>query len=406
MKPFINKKTLNLLFVSGVLLGVFACTRNKPGWGETLDRQMNQPGSILPIDSVVVNFMVKYKIPGMSIAVSKDGKMIYRKGYGYANKTTAAEVTSKTLFRIGKGSELLTAIAIMKLMEDGKLSLESKVFGDSGILGNDYGHPPYGRNITAITVNELLHHNCGGWAGGDDPTWNPKFRDLALNPAELISLTLKDIPLRNSPGSTFAFSDFGYLVLGRVIEKASGISYSSFVKERILHPIGISDMQIEGSSAEDTAKNEAIYYSDAFFPILRSEEIDKETYAYTAMGDACYGWIASTEDLLRIVASLDDSIPKAPVLTPKALRMLFSADKTNPHYGCGIVWNQEFNNWYNLGDYRGSSSEYARASNGYSWAILVNTYRPALNDFFSDLDQIMWSAIGNPATRWPDKDLF
>jgi CubicO group peptidase (beta-lactamase class C family) len=175
-----------------------------------------------------------------------------------------------------------------------------------------------------------------------------------LQPAELISFTLKNIPLRTTPGSTFDYSDFGYLVLGRIIEKVSGMPYSDFVKKRILTPLRISDMQIEDSSAEGSRKNEAIYYSDVNIPILRSEKMDEEAYAFTALGDACY----------------------------------------------------DLTNWYNLGDYRGSASEIVRAANGYCWAILVNTYRPALDDFLHDMDQITWSAIGNPATHWPDKDLF
>jgi hypothetical protein len=81
--------------------------------------------------------------------------------------------------------------------------------------------------------------------------------------------------------------------------------------------------------------------------------------------------------------------------------MLFSANKTNPHYGCGIWWNNEFKNWYDLYDYRGSTSEIAHASNGYCWAILVNTYRPAIDTYLSDMDHIVWGAIENSKTRWP-----
>lgn len=92
---------------------------------------------------------------------------------------------------------------------------------------------------------------------------------------------------------------------------------------------------------------------------------DEEAYAFTALGDACYGWIASPEDLLKIAVNLQDSLSKTPVLTSGALKMLLSANKTNLHYGCGIYWNDNLTNWYNLGDYRGSASEIVRAANGY-----------------------------------------
>ena len=111
------------IYLVSLVFFLSACGRKKPGWADTLTKQMDQPKSILQIDTEVVNFMVKYNIPGMSVAISKNRKMVYAKGYGFANKSTAEEVTTKTLFRIGRTSELLTAIAIMKLMEDGKLSL-------------------------------------------------------------------------------------------------------------------------------------------------------------------------------------------------------------------------------------------------------------------------------------------
>ena len=387
------------LFLVSLVFFLSACGRKGPTWGDTLTKQMDQPNSIVGVDTEVINFMVKYRIPGMSIAISKNGKLLYSKGYGFANKSTSKEVTTKTLFRIGKASQLLTSIAIMKLIGDGKFSMDSKVFGDSGILGNEYGALPYGSPIKNITVGQLLHHSAGGWSGNDDPTWNLTYLYKIQDAARSISFTLKNIPLRTPPGSAFAFSDFGYLVLGRIIEKTSGLSYSNFVKEKILKSLGIADMQIEGSSAEEIQKNETIHYSDAIFPILRREKIDDDTYLFTAFGDACYGWIASAEDLLKIVVNLDDSISQTPILPPNALKMLLSPDKTNPRYGCGVYWNSDSTNWYDLGQYRGSTSEIGHTANGYCWSILVNTYRPAIDAYISDMDQIVWHALQNNAFK-------
>lgn len=387
-----------VFFVSLAFL-LSACGRKGPTWGDTLTKQMDQPNSNVVVDSEVVNFMVKYSIPGMSMAISKDGKLLYSKGYGFANKSKSEEVTTKTLFRIGGISRLLTSIAIMKLIGDGKFSLDSKVFGDSGILGNEYGALPNGSPIKNITVGQLLHHSAGGWSGNDDPTWNLKYLYKIQDARPSISFTLKNIPLRTPPGSNFAFSDFGYLVLGRIIEKTSSLSYSNFVKEKILNSLGIADMQIEGSSVEDIQKNETIHYSDAIFPILRREKIDDDTYLFTAFGDACYGWIASAEDLLKIVVNLDDSNSKTPLLPPNALKMLLSPNKTNLRYGCGVYWNSDSTNWYELGQYRGSTSEIAHTANGYCWVILVNTYRPAIDTYISDMDQIFWHALQNKAFK-------
>jgi len=407
MAPCIPKKVPIFLLIATMVI-VFACGRKGPSWGDILDKQMDQPNSIIQVDTEVVDFMIKYKIPGMSIAISKNGRMIYSKGYGFADKSIAAEVNTKTLFRIGRVSGLLTSIAIMKLIGDGKISLKSKVFGDSGILGNQYGALPYERNITNIDVSELLHHNAGGWSGTDDLVWNSKYLDMAINPGQLISYTLKNVPLRTSPGSTFAFSNLGYLVLGRIVEKVSGMSYQDFVKEKILKELGVSDMHIEGNAANKRQKNETIYYKDGLFhlPIIDNEKTGEECYPYSALGDACFGWIASAEDLLKIIANLDDSTSKTPILSARGLKMLLSADTTNPHVACGIFWNDNFSNWFDLGTYRGSSSEIAHTHDGYCWAILVNIDRPASETYLSDMDQIFWKAVGNPGTKWPDTDLF
>ena len=159
-------------------------------------------------------------IPGLSIAVSKDGKPVYIKGYGQSDISAKEEVTRNSLFRIGQISQTITAIAIMRLIQDGKLSPGSGVFGDSGILGTTYGTHPYALNIKKITVSELLHHTCGGWSGGDDRILRTKSsRDTSITREQFISWTLDNIPLKNIPGSVYGFSNFGYLVLGRSYQK-------------------------------------------------------------------------------------------------------------------------------------------------------------------------------------------
>jgi D-alanyl-D-alanine carboxypeptidase len=106
-----------------------------------IPRNQVQPGhqtlpmdSIPQVDTVVARFMKKYDVPGMSIAIAKDGKLVYAKGYGYANKATGEKVTPSHLFRIASVSKPITAVAVLQLVETGRLSLDAKVFGDGGIL--------------------------------------------------------------------------------------------------------------------------------------------------------------------------------------------------------------------------------------------------------------------------------
>lgn len=122
-----------IILIQSLFCFISAC-RSDSGWGDAITRQVSQPGSMLGVDSLVVNFMEDYHIPGLSIAVSKDGKLLYAKGYGYSDIPSKEEVTRNSLFRVGQISQTITAIAIMKLIQEGKLSPGSKVFGDSGIL--------------------------------------------------------------------------------------------------------------------------------------------------------------------------------------------------------------------------------------------------------------------------------
>ncbi|HEV3252443.1 MAG TPA: serine hydrolase domain-containing protein [Puia sp.] len=366
---------------------------------------MNAPGSILQVDSVVSEFMLDYNIPGMSIAIAKDGKMIYTKGYGYIDKSSEKEVTPGSLFRIGSASMSMTALAIMKLIEDGKLKPASRLFGDSGILNHDYGNLPYNLNLTAITVDELLHHTAGGWSNNDDVMQVPKYRDNPFSKAQLLTIALDNIPLRWPPDSAFAYSAFGYFLLGRVIEKLSGRPYADYVKESVLRPLGIYDMQIEGNSPENRRKNEAIGYKDMLYPIFSDEE-DDDLYASISRADACFGWIATTKDLLRILVKVDRSGGKGGLLDSATMRIMLSGSKANPHFACGWMLNSDLSNWFYLGDYFGATTEMAHTTQGFCWVILVNTSRPAIDGYLTDMDQILWKVINNPATRWPDKDLF
>jgi D-alanyl-D-alanine carboxypeptidase len=379
-----------------------ACSGKDSGWGEVITRQVSQPGSILGVDSLFVNFMENYHIPGLSLAVSKDGRPVYTQEYGYADISSKEEVSKTSLFRIGQITQTITAIAIMKLIQEGKLSLESRVFGDGGILGKKYGTHLYTSSINNIIVNELLHHTCGGWSGGDDRVDDPKLRDTSITMEQFISWTLDNIPLRNIPGSTYGFSNFGYLLLGRIVETISGQSYTNFVKDSILKPIGISDMQIAGWLG-DKKKNEVTNYKDRYF-VSYDAELDDEFCFPRA--DACSGWIASATDLLKLIDNVNRFSSHSNILDSPTVRIMLTASKLNEHFACGWFLNDDFKNRYYISQHFGQTSEMVCAANGFSWVILINTNRPAAENYLGELDQIMWKALDNSAIKWTEKNSF
>jgi D-alanyl-D-alanine carboxypeptidase len=389
------KKFGIIILIQVLFCLLIACSGKDSGWGEVITRQVSQPDSKLGVDSLVVDFMENYHIPGLSLAVSKDGKLVYAKGYGYANISSKEEVSKTSLFRIGQISQTITAIAIMKLIQQGKLSPESGVFGDSGILGTKYGTHPYTSAVNNITVNELLHHTCGGWSGRDDRIDDPKFRDTSITREQFISWTLDNIPLRNIPGSNYGFSNFGYLVLGRIIEKISGQSYTDFVKDSILQPIGISDMQLTGTLG-NKKKNEVTNYKDLTFPTYNGE-LDEELCF--ARADACSGWIASATDLLKLIDNINGFSSHNNILDSTTMRIMLTSSKANKHFTCGWFLNDDFKNRFYISQHFAQTSEIVCAGNGFSWVILVNTSRPAAENYLGELDQIMWKALSNSAIK-------
>ena len=131
----------------------------------------------------------------------------------------------------------------MKLVEERKLKLSDRVFGSGGILGNTYGKKPYKKWVTSITVKHLLEHTAGGWNNKKN---DPMFQKSGYNHKQLISWVLNNRPLSRKPGTKNDYSNFGYCVLGRVIEKRSGMSYKNYVRSRILNKSGIKYMTIGG----------------------------------------------------------------------------------------------------------------------------------------------------------------
>src|SRR5579862_7763282 len=126
---------------------VATCCGCSSGWSDTVARQNRQPGSIAEIDSIVEKYLEKYEMPGLSIAIAKNDSLLYVKGYGYSDISAQKEVTDSSLFRIGCLSQPITAMGIMKLVEQGKIFPDEKVFGNDGILGYDFGTKPFDARV-------------------------------------------------------------------------------------------------------------------------------------------------------------------------------------------------------------------------------------------------------------------
>jgi len=344
---------------------------------------------IAAFDDAVSAFMTKYGVPGASIAVTHGEKLVYLKTYGKQDETQP--VTVQSLFRLASVSKPITSIAIFKLIEQGKLHLSDTVFGAGGILGTDYGTQPYGPHITEITVDQLLHHTSGGWPNDSS---DPMFANPSMTAAQLISWTLDNRPLTTVPGTAYAYSNFGYCVLGRVIEKVTGLGYESAVKSLVLQPLGITDMTIGGNTLADRLPGEVEYFGQS----------GEDPYAFNLHRmDSHGGWIATARDLAVLLVHADGFSSKPDILGAQSISAMTSPSSANANYACGWAVNSA-NNWWHIGSLPGTETEIIRAAIGWNWVVLVNT-RSTQPSYEVDLDQLFWTAQGQ-LTASPDYDLF
>ncbi|WP_234571487.1 serine hydrolase domain-containing protein [Rhodohalobacter sp. 614A] len=377
-----------LTLVSLLLFGTISCSDNSTG----TEPDPKEPESISQVDTAVNSFMSQYSVPGLSVAITKDGNLVYAKSYGHADAENNVEVSNSSLFRIASVSKPITGVAIMKLAEDGLLSLDDKVFGEGALLGTEYGAKAYSANLKNITVNHLLHHTAGGWV--NDET-DPMFQNLEMNNHELISWVLDNYTLSNAPGTAYAYSNFGYSLLGRIIEEVTGQSYENYVINEILGPMGINTMQIGGNTAGERISNEVKYYG---------QHSDNPYGHNVTRMDAHGGWIATATDLAKFLVRVDGLPSKSDVLQASTIQTMTTGSQANSSYAAGWSVNSA-NNWWHSGSLPGTASLIVRSSQGYNWVILCNT-RAWENTFFNDLDLLIWKAVNDPNTEWPDVDLF
>ncbi len=340
---------------------------------------------------LVEAFMTKYSVPGASVAVAKDGRLVYARAFGQADQSSGRRVGVKSLFRIASVAKPITSVAVMKLAEQGKLTLSDAVFGSKGLLGTTYGKTPYGTNIEKITVQQLLEHTSGGWMNDNN---DPMFAQPNLNHAQLISWVLDNRPLDNTPGSNYAYSNFGYSVLGRTIEKVSGQSYEDYVKTNVLAPAGISNMHVAGNTLADRRPDEVVYYG----------QNGEDPYGMQVRRmDSHGGWVASAIDLVRFAVRVDGFPTKPDLLSSSSITTMTTASSANSGYAKGWGVNTA-PNWWHIGNLPGNTSVLVRTSGGFCWAALINTWRRDSN-IEEDLDTLMWD-IHNSVSVWPTYDLF
>ncbi len=376
-----------------------------------------QTGTPVPelqaVDRSVTAFMQKWNLPGGSIAITRAGRLIYARAFGWADVENKIPAQPDSRFRIASVSKVITAVAIVKLVEEGRLRLDAVVFGPDGILNDPAYAVIADARVKKITVRHLLQH-AGGWD-----------RDRSGDPMHVLDLLAQEMkngppldgpatirfmlgrPLDFDPGSRFVYSNFGYCILGRVIEKVTGLSYAAYVQKALLQPFGITQMAVAGPRLKDRASNEVRYYSSMGGGVVPSlfDPAERVAAPYALLNfsaiDASGGWIASASDLARWLTAVAGFPTRPGILQPQTLALMTPRPPAVP---LGWEVNDE-GNWWHMGWMPGTSSEIVRTANGLNWVLLFNgdgVNGPAMLD---DLDRVIWNGLQN-VRRWPDRDLF
>jgi CubicO group peptidase (beta-lactamase class C family) len=331
---------------------------------------------------VAEEFMHKFDAPGLSVAIAREGSLVYDEAFGFASREEHEPLSPSNLFRIASVSKPITSVGIFTLAEKGKISLQDSVFGPGAILGNDYGSQPYKPFVREICVDHLLTHTCGGWPNDAS---DPMFQFPQFTHAELISWTLDNLRIQHLPGEHFAYSNFGYCVLGRIIEKIAQVPYDQYLRQNVLSSCQIEDMRIAGNTLAQRARSEVRYYGQ--------DGEDPYAMNVTRM-DSHGGWLATAADLVRFVVDIG-GIHQNGLLRPDSITTMTTPSPANPpseevKYARG--WNVRNNgrgNWWHSGSLPGTTSILVRTTKGFCWAALTNTRREE-GDIGLALDQMVW----------------
>lgn len=315
----------------------------------------NMSGSdIAKMDNAVNNYMTTQGVSGLSFAVTKNGKLVFAKAYGYANPATNEEMSPNHTMRIMSISKSVTAAGIMKLFEQNKVSMDMRVFGPNSILGSKYATPTDKPRLNDITIWQLLHHNAGlRTCNGEAEFWNAnKTYD------DVMKMLLADPNLLDSnPDTKNFYSNTGYFILAAVIEKLSGQSYETYIRNNVLAPGGVANSMYVGLASGGRKSSEANYVPD--------EKPNMQLWA--GFG----GWVARPIDLLKYLGSLDGSATPPDIIKANTHVLLTDDTPLSPGYGCG--WGVSGNQQNHNGAHGPSRSWLAEIGNGLSIAIITNS---------------------------------
>ncbi len=270
----------------GVLLPVFGA-ENLPIPRFTDPARKSKLEAAFPeIEKIFEKFQQQKGVPGMVFGVVIDGELALVKGFGVRDRKTKDAVTPETAFRIASMTKSFTVLAILKLRDEGKLSLEDPAAKWIPEMAQ-WKYPT--RDTSPIRIRELLTHGAGF---PEDNPWGD--RQLAIGEAKLMQWVQQGLPFSTAPDTAYEYSNYGFALLGRIVTKASGVAYREYLEKQILAPIGMHASSLEPETIP--AGLRAMGYKK-----IDDQYVEEPSLAHGTFG-AMGGLVTTAGDLAKYVA--------------------------------------------------------------------------------------------------------
>lgn len=350
------------------------------------------------IERAVEEFMGRWNIPGLSLAISRDARLGYANAFGYAVKETGERMTMRHVARIASSfSKPTTSVAIHRLVDIGAIRLNDRVI--------DLITIPSSVNITErlskLQVIHLLQHTSGGWFGPNDAVYK---YNKTWSDEKLIEVALSELPLEFEPGTHFGYSNFNYFLLGKIIEHQMSVPYEEHVRNIVYSTFGMCNAYIGGSSPEDRRPLEAKYYA------FEGEDASLPYATNRRRNQAAGGWVSSPLDILKFIHKLNAdlySVPepasRPPLLRPSTIRTMLTPIPVQNDWASGWMVNSTgaVGDWWLPGALSGTTSiVYRSESPRIALVFMMNSFGRTerfWNDVFALRDLLI-----RTITKWPN----
>ena len=314
-------------------------------------------------DNFMEEYLDKNHYSGATVGVARGSMLVHSKGYGTTTRGTTMDPT--TLLPISSVSKTITAVAILRLVQGGHLHLADKVFGPDGILSSLSPFPSQDvadHRLYRITIEHLLHHTAG-WSQQKPPLYDPLMNQVYLSRGHSVLNITQEMGLENEPtrkdviqfmmgrkldhlpGSTYEYSNFGFCVLGQIIEEVSWMSYEEYVREYVLTPLGMWQTQLKSKEINPVDDVYGLAFHDGDISLTGYHHIANPSLNLI---DSPLGWHSTIYDTMRLVTGLAEGslLTKQSLgylLTPPSSPM-FEHQETWPGMGVRVsntgVWWQ------------------------------------------------------------------